>query len=108
MNTPEPKDGRALWGQVRSITSWGALLAFVSLFAADITANASNPAGWYMPIPQNLNLPTNTTLEMAVVWRQGSLIAVIVLIIVSLPRWQSLVALALTIGYIAYIFIMFD
>jgi hypothetical protein len=108
MTSPERKDSRALWRQVRTITAWAALLALVSLFAADITANAFNPAGWYMPIPQNLNLPTNTTFEMAVVWRQGSLIAVIVLIIVSLPRWQSLVALALTIGYIAFIFLMFD
>jgi hypothetical protein len=108
MTSLEPKDSRALWRQVRTITAWGALLALVSLFAADTTANAFNPAGWYMPIPQNLNLPTNATFEMAVAWRTGSFIAVIVLIIVSLPRWQSLVALALTIGYVGYIFLMFD
>jgi len=108
MNAPQPKNNRAVWQRVRTITSWGALVALVSLIAADITANAYNPAGWYMPVPENLNLPTNATFEMAVAWRKGSFIAVIVLIIVSLPRWQSLVALALTIGYVGYIFLMFD
>ena len=83
-------------------------MAFVSLIAADMTANAFNPAGRYMPVPENLNLPTNATFEIAVAWRKGSLIAVIFLIIVSLPRRQSLVALALTIGYFAYVFLMFD
>jgi hypothetical protein len=108
MTRAERKDNRAMWRQVRTITAWGALLALVSLFAADITANSLHPAGWYMPLPQNLNLPTTPTFEMAVAWRKFSLLAVVALSVVSLPRWQSLVALALTIAYIAYLFVMFD
>ena len=108
MTVSEARNVSVLWSKGRTITAWGALAAFASLLAADITANSANPSGWYMPVPQNLNLPTNRMFEIAVGWRKFSLLAVVLLIVLSLPRWQSLLAMALTVIYIAYTFVMFD
>jgi hypothetical protein len=108
MTVSEARDVRVLWRKARTITAWGALVAFASLLAADVAANSANPNGWYMPVPENLNLSTNRMFEFAVAWRKLSLLALVLLIVVSLPRWQSLLAMALTVVYIAYTFVMFD
>jgi hypothetical protein len=64
-----------------------------------------NPAGNHAPWPSLLPMPRS--FETAVWWRNLSLLLAVALGLVSLPRWQSILGLVLTLIYAAYSYFLF-
>lgn len=72
------------------------ILAFVSMFVADYQVR------WHHAGPWPPNIPMPRELEWFLLWRNLSLLAVVVLILISIPRWQSLVGIG---GLVIFFFL---
>ncbi len=71
--------------RIRTIAAWLVLAACVNFFVADHYVDVHHPMmGYFSPRPPHALL----------MWRNGSLIAMVVLTLVSIPRWQSFVGVA--------------
>lgn len=89
--------GAKIWrvvSRIRTVTAWLVILAFISLLVAEEMIR-----GYPRPWPGHIPMPP--ALEWYIYWRNLSLLALAVLILVSIPRWQSLVAIA---GLIIFFF----
>jgi hypothetical protein len=75
--------------------------AFISLVLAESRLVAMNPQG-YGPWPSLL--PRPPSFDRIMLWRNISFIIALATGIISLPRWQSLVGLCLTIFYSFFIY----
>ncbi len=89
-----PTAVRIWFSRIRSVAPWTTLVAFVSLFAAEnILTTKYGARSW----PDPASRPG--FLEWLLFWRNGSLVLALLAGLISLPRWQSWVGLALTIAY---------
>ncbi len=86
MDRKGPKVWRAI-SQVRTVTAWLVIAAFVSMMLAE-----DKIRGYPRPWPGDVPMPL--ALQWFIWWRNVSLLAVLALILVSIPRWQSLVGFA--------------
>jgi len=78
--------------RVRSVAAWIIFPALLSMFIAH--QQILSPQYCCMPLP--LNAPTRPPAWI-LYWRNLSLLLAVVAILISLPRWQSLVGIAATI-----------
>jgi hypothetical protein len=101
----EKPASRSTWFRIRTVAAWGAIAAFVSFFAAQQVIGSMNPAGYHAPWPSLL--PTPRSFETALWWRNLSLLFAVALALASLPRWQSILGLVLTVTYAAYCYFLF-
>jgi hypothetical protein len=84
------RKGSKVWrviSQVRTVTAWLVIAAFVSMMIAE-----NQIRGYPRPWPGNVPMPP--ALAWFIWWRNISLLALLALILVSIPRWQSLVGIA--------------
>lgn len=95
---------KAWLSNVRTIAAWGTILAFLSLFVAENVIVELNPQG-YGPWPYLL--PRLRSYEWALTCRNVSLVVALMAGVISLPRWQSLAGLSLTLLYTALIYHLF-
>ena len=82
--------GSKIWrvvSQIRTVAAWLVLVAFISLLGAEETIR-----GYPRPWPAHIPMPPE--LEWFIYWRNLSLLAIAFVILVSIPRWQSLVGIA--------------
>jgi hypothetical protein len=77
----------------RTFAGWLVLAACVSFFIASRYVSGHYPAmGYFSPRPP----------QSLLLWRNGSLIAVAVCILISIPRWQSLVGIAALVVFLLF------
>jgi len=88
---------RRWFKQTRTIAAWFVLPAFVSMFIAHQQILA--PRYCCMPWPIDA---VNRPPAWIFYWRNYSLLLVVIALIISLPRWQSLVA---TLGIVVFFFL---
>ena len=84
------RTGSKVWrviSQVRTVTAWLVIAAFVSMMLAE-----DQIRGYPRPWPGHIPMPL--ALQWFIWWRNVSLLAVLALILVSIPRWQSVVGFA--------------
>jgi len=79
---------------MRTAAAWLVIIVFISLLVAEEMIR-----GYPRPWPGNIPMPPE--LESIIYWRNLSLLAIAFLILVSIPRWQSLVGIA---GLIIFFF----
>lgn len=84
--------------KTRTVAAWTALLAFVSMFVAENLLTTKYSGG---PWPEGM--PRPSLLEWLLIWRNVSFIVALVTGLISLPRWQSLVGLSLTLVYTYFV-----
>jgi hypothetical protein len=85
---------RIWFARIRTVAAWTTLVAFVSMFAAEnILTSKYGARSWPDPAARP------SLLEWLLFWRNGSLVLALATGLISLPRWQSWVGLALTIAY---------
>lgn len=80
--------------KIRTVASWLSIFAFISLFTAGYILSTKYGETRWREIENRPRL-----LEWLLLWRNYSLILALLSGIISLPRWQSLVGLSLTILY---------
>lgn len=83
MDRKGPKVWRVI-SQVRTVTAWLVIASFVSMMLAE-----DQIRGYPRPWPGNVPMPP--ALQWFIWWRNVSLLAVLALTLVSIPRWQTLV-----------------
>jgi hypothetical protein len=89
--------GAKIWrvvSKIRTVTAWLIIPAFISMLVAE-----DRIRGYPRPWPAHIPMPP--ALQSFIYWRNLSLLALVFLILVSIPRWQSLVAIA---GLIIFFF----
>jgi hypothetical protein len=82
--------GAKIWrivSRIRTVTAWLVIVAFILLLALEDTIR-----GYRRPWSGDIPMPP--ALAMFIYWRNLTLLALAVLILVSIPRWQSLVGIA--------------
>lgn len=90
--------GSKIWrvvSQIRTVTAWLVILAFISLLVAEEMIR-----GYPRPWPGHIPMPP--ALEWFLYWRNLSLLALALFILVSIPRWQSLVGIAAFVIFFAF------
>jgi hypothetical protein len=86
-----------LWfSKVRTVAAWIVIPAFLSMVIAHEHLNSTYP----MPFPWGVERPRG--LEMTLMWRNYSLLLAVAVILISVPRWQSLVGL---VGMVLFFFL---
>jgi hypothetical protein len=79
--------------RVRTIAAWAVLPTFASMFVANQYIIRNFPVGDYLaPKPP----------QSILMWRNVSLVTVVICILVSIPRWQSLLGIG---GIIVFFFL---
>jgi hypothetical protein len=91
MDRTRSKVWRAI-SQVRTVTAWLVIAAFVSMMIAETQIR-----GYPRPWPGNVPMPSE--LAWFIWWRNVSFLALLALILVSIPRWQSLAGF---VGLVVY------
>lgn len=77
----------------RTVAAWLTLAACVSFFIASRYVSGHYPAmGYFGPRPP----------QSLLLWRNASLIAVAVCILISIPRWQSLLGIAALVVFFVF------
>ena len=83
--------------QIRRVAAWIVILAFVSLFIAHQQILAPQ----YCCMPWPMDAP-NRPPAWIFYWRNFSLLLVVLALIISVPRWQSLVGI---LGLVVFFFL---
>lgn len=94
MDRKDSKVWRAI-ARVRTVTAWLVIAAFVSMMIAE-----NQIRGYPRPWPGHIPMPTE--LAWFIWWRNVSFVAVLGLIIVSIPRWQALVGFVGLVLFFAF------
>lgn len=99
MKGAQPMSSKAWpWiARVRTVFGWLAIAALVSVVVANYQLKSQFPGG-----PWPSNIPRPASFEWLLWWRNWSIIAGAILGLLSLPRWQSVVALA---GLLMFLFL---
>src|SRR5262249_10095536 len=85
---------RVCFFRTRRVAAWTTLIAFISMVVAENTLSSKfGTRSWSDPAARP------TLFEWLLLWRNCSLLFALVTGLIALPRWQSWVGLALTIGY---------
>ena len=84
---------------------WLALVCAVSSILGEQITGSLNPAGIHSPWPSVV--PRPLSFDVAVWWRNLSFLLSLILGFYSLPRWQSIIALALALVYGGYSYFLF-
>src|SRR6266487_5659493 len=84
--------------KMRTLAAWTTLLAFVSMFVAENVLTTKYSGG---PWPEGM--PRPSLHQWLLLWRNASFIVALVTGLISLPRWQSLVGLSLTLAYAYFV-----
>src|SRR5262245_55094760 len=96
---------RIVWiKRARDVAGWITIAAFIGMVIAQGRLDSMNPLG-NAPWPESLPRPESYDMWLSI--RNASLLIALVVGIVSLPRWQSLVGLALTIIYFLWSYWVF-
>ena len=90
--------------KTRTIVAWVVIPAFLSMFVAEQLLESLNPHR-NGPWPQSL--PRPSLFSFLLWWRNISLLIAIGSGVISLPRWQALVGLSLTVAYTLYVYWIF-
>src|SRR5713226_8745786 len=90
--------------RVRTIAAWATIPCFLCFVVSQQTIEHMNPVG-NGPWPSGL--PRPKSFEVMLQIRNCSLLLALIAGFISLPRWQSVVGLGLTITYLAYTYIVF-
>lgn len=90
--------GAKIWrvvSSIRTVTAWLVIVALVSMLAAEEMIR-----GYPRPWPGDFPMPA--ALQWIIYWRNVSLLALVILIVVSIPRWQSLIGIAALAIFFAF------
>src|ERR1700738_298308 len=90
--------------RARNVAAWITIAAFITMFIAQSRLDSMNPQG-NGPWPEVLPRPKSFNIWLSI--RNASLFVALVTGIASLPRWQSLLGLALTILYFLWTYWLF-
>ena len=90
---------------LKNLAGWLALVCATSSILAEQVSGSLNPAGIHSPWPGVV--PRPWSFDIAVWWRNLSSLLTLILGFYSLPRWQSITALALAIVYAGYSYFLF-
>ena len=100
----QASNSRSWFTTVRTIAAWIVIPAFISMFVAQNVITAMNPRG---SGPWPAALPRPASFDMWLQIRNTSFLIALVAGVLSLPRWQSLVVLCLTLLFFIYIYFLF-
>ena len=81
--------------RARTVFGWMTIAALISVVVANYQLKGKFPGG-----PWPSHIPRPASLEWLLWWRNWSIIAVVVLGLLSIPQWQSVVGL---IGLIIFL-----
>jgi hypothetical protein len=83
------KSKHRIWfTRIRTVAAWLVIPAFLSMYIANEQLNNTYPGG---PWPSWVERPKG--LELMLMWRNYSLIIMLVASLISIPRWQSIVGI---------------
>jgi hypothetical protein len=99
----ETQKAKQVW-KIRDVTAMVVIPAFAIALIADVYISEMNPFG-RGPWPETLSRPTS--LEILLMVRNISFLVALITGLFSLPRWQAILGLFLTIGYFAFSYVMF-
>jgi hypothetical protein len=90
--------------RVRDVAGWITIAAFITMFIAQGRLDSMNPQG-NGPWPELLPRPKSFNVWLSI--RNASLLVALLTGIASLPSWQSLVGLALTMVFFLWEYWLF-
>src|SRR5215510_13156771 len=88
---------RRLFNTIRTVAAWTIIPAFLSMFIAH--QQILSPQYCCMPMPMDA---PNRPPAWIFYWQNFSLLIVVVAILISLPRWQSLVGIGAMVLFLFF------
>lgn len=89
---------KLLWRRIRIVAAWIVLPSILSMWIADRSLTTKFGAG---PWPSWVARPKE--LELILMWRNYSLLLVLAMSFISMPRWQSIVGIVAALVFVFYL-----